>query len=161
MIVRTLVFFGCLLVSPLAAAADWEPLQAAALSFMDVGTMAEKTMALCDKAELGNDERARLAAAYRHFREIHLPQKAAVNAYVIESARQLGPDGPQFLARFQDPAVRKELAEWFPTKRVSRDYCVVLLTKMLDGQYLALNFNDYAIRIREEGMLGSSPGKVD
>lgn len=155
--VKLLGFLAFLCLAPLAKSADWAAIQAAGLSFMDLRPLAEKTMAQCEKADLNNEERALLTAAYQTFRDVHLPQKDTVKSFVITSLNELGPEGRRVLDHYRSPALQRQLADEFLTERVSRDYCMLVFVEMLNGKLTALNFNDYANRIREYQSMSVPP----
>jgi hypothetical protein len=155
LLMRRLTFLVLLLISPFAKSADWGGLQAAMLSFTDVGAMAGKTMEMCEGTELTDQERDRLRGAYQNFKEVHLPQKDIVRESVTLSLKNLGTEGDKMLKGFQDPKNQAGFSEQFLTEKVkgARGYCAVIFFEMLKGSRMALNFNDYANQIRERGHL--------
>lgn len=151
--IRLLILLCLLTCTPLARCAEWGAMQAAALSFMDVHKLAGDTMAVCERMPLSEGDRATLGAAYRTFKEVHLPQQATVRQFVVQSFMAAGPKGEQMLKQMQEPAVQQQLAFYFVTEKSSRDYCMLVFLNVLSGEKLALNFDHYAKRIQEYGKL--------
>lgn len=154
-IAKHTVFLFFLFFSPSAISADWGGMQVAVISFVDIGAVAAKTMSVCEEADLTDQERGKLRAAYKIFQEEHLPHKEEIREVVTSYLEKHGEDGREMLKAFQDPDFQKGITEQFLTKneKGARGYCAIIFLEMLSGTRMALNLNYYAMQIHEYGNL--------